>query len=246
MIGGDAFIICENQWAILLIGFAIFATSRCYDPTMKLLSVNVGRVRAVDLGDRTVQSAIIKEPVDGAVKVSSAGVDGDEIGYEHHGGPDQAVYAYAADHYDQWARELGRDDLTYGMMGENLTVRGWLDEDVSIGDEFKVGGAVVRVTGPRIPCAKLDWRFGERGFSKRFAKSKRFGLYLRVVEPGEVRAGDTVEIVRRDPVGFGLIELAELFLYRPKDVDGMRRALEVEGLGERCRGVFEERIAAGV
>jgi MOSC domain-containing protein YiiM len=210
---------------------------------MELLSINVGPVRSVDLGERTVRSAIVKEPVDGPVMITAAGVDGNEIGYEHHGGPDQAVYAYAAEHYDHWARELNRDDLTYGMMGENLTVRGWLDEEVSIGDEFRVGGIVVRVTGPRIPCDKLDWRLGVRGFSKRFAQSRRFGLYLHVVEPGEVCAGDKVEIVRRDPAKLGLIELAELFLYRPKDVDGMRRALEVEGLGERCRAAFTKRIA---
>lgn len=212
---------------------------------MELLSINVGPVREHLMDGKLVRSGIIKRPVVGPVMMREHGLDGDGIGNKkNHGGPDQAVYAYAAEHYDAWARELVRDDLTYGMMGENLTVRGWMEESVCIGDTFRVGEAVVRVTCQRNPCYKLDWLIGDKGFSKKFTDTRRFGSYLRVIEPGEVRAGDTVELVEKSPSGLGLIELAELFLFRPKDVDGMRRALKVDGLGERVRAKFEQRIAA--
>lgn len=212
---------------------------------MELLSVNVGRVREHVIDGKAVRSGIVKEPVRGPVMMRAGGLAGDGVGDpKHHGGPDQAVYACAAEHYDAWARELGRDNLPHGLFGENLTVRGWVDQDVCIGDTFRIGGAVVRVTGPRIPCGTLEKRVGVRGFAKRYAESRRFGLYLRVLESGEVSAGDGVSLIEKSPAGFGLIELAELFLYRPKDVEAMRRALGVDGLGERARQVFEERIAA--
>jgi MOSC domain-containing protein YiiM len=212
---------------------------------MQVLSVNIGKPEAVDIGGKAVTTGIHKRPIGGAVAMSASGLEGDGIGdRKHHGGPDQAVYAYAAEHYGAWARELGRDDLTYGMMGENLTVRGWVEDGVCIGDTFRVGPAVVRVTGPRNPCYKLDWLVGDKSFSKNFADTRRFGLYLRVIEPGKVRAGDAVTLIEKSPAGLGVIELAELFLFRPKDVEGMRRALDVDGLAARIRAKFEERIAA--
>lgn len=211
---------------------------------MKVLSVNLSPAVPVDLGGSVVTTGICKCPAAGPVWIGVKGLAGDDVGdHKHHGGPDQALYACAAEHYDYWRKELNRDDLPFGLFGENLTVRGWLDEQVCIGDMFRVGGAVVRVTGPRIPCGTLEKRVSVRGFAKRYAESRRFGLYLRVLKPGEVSADDTVSLIEKSPAGFGLIELAELFLYRPKDIEGMRRALQVEGLGERARKIFEERIA---
>jgi MOSC domain-containing protein YiiM len=211
---------------------------------MKLESINIAMPAEIELGGKTITTAICKRPVDGPVMMSAKGLDGDGVGcLKHHGGPDQAVYACAAEHYDHWRRDLGRDSLEYGLFGENLTVSGWLDEDVCIGDTYSVGGAAVRITGPRIPCGTLEKRVGVRGFAKRYAESKRFGLYMRVEEQSEIQTGDEVTMIEKSPLGFGVIELAELFLHRPKDVDAMRRALEVEGLGERCRAVFQERIA---
>jgi MOSC domain-containing protein YiiM len=210
-----------------------------------VISVNTSPAVPVELGGEIVTTGICKRPVAGAVWMDTDGLAGDGVGdHRHHGGPDQAVYACAAEHYDYWRSVLNRSDLAYGLFGENLTVRGWLDERVCIGDTFRVGGTVVRVTGPRIPCGTLEKRVGVRGFAKRYTESRRFGMYLRVLEPGEVCAGDTVELMEKSPAGFGLIELAELFLFRPKDVEAMRRALDVDGLGERARKVFEDRIKA--
>lgn len=214
---------------------------------MKLISINVALPVPTVLGDKTYATAICKRPTNGVVTLRAQGLDGDGVGNStHHGGPDQAVYVCAAEHYDHWRRELGRDDLGYGQLGENLTVTGWLDETVCIGDTYRVGGAVVRVTAPRIPCDTLERHIGSRGFAKRYAQSKRFGFYLRVIEPSEVRVGDEVTLIDKSASELGVVELAELFMYRAKDVDGMRRALEIEGLGERIRATFEERIAKTV
>lgn len=211
---------------------------------MQILSVNTGPVRELLMDGKAVATAIDKTPIGEPVTIHALGLEGDEIGNtKHHGGPDQAVFAYAADYYENWRSELGKVDLPFGIMGENLTVQGWVDEDICIGDTYRVGGTTLQVTGPRIPCSKLERRVGVRGFAKLYAEKKRFGPYLRVIEPGEVKAGDGVTLIEKDPAGFGLIELAVLFLFRPKDVDAMKRALNVQGLGRRAREAFEQRIA---
>ncbi len=214
---------------------------------MELLSINIGTPQPVELGGELITTGICKKPVDGPMMLSADGLEGDGVGnVKHHGGPDQAVLAYAAEHYDDWGRELGRDDLTYGLMGENLTVRGWVDKDVCVGDTYRVGEALVRVASQRTPCGKLEHRVGAKGFAKRYAETGRYGLYLRVLEAGQIKAGDEVVLVEKSPSGFGVVELGELFMNRPRDVDGMRRALTVEGLGVRMREAFEKRIAAAV
>lgn len=212
--------------------------------SMELVSINIGMPQAIKLGGEEITTGICKQPVDGPVALTADGLAGDAVANtRHHGGPDQAVFAYAAEYYECWGEELGRDDLAYGLMGENLTVRGWLDEDVCVGDTYRVGEALVRVTSARIPCGKLEHRVGAKGFAKLYAERKRFGLYLRVLKEGEIKPGDTVSLVEKSPSGLGVIEAGELFLFKPKDVEGMRRALAVEGLGERWRATFEKRIA---
>lgn len=198
----------------------------------------------VEMGGEMITTGINKRPIDGTVLLSADGLEGDGVGNtRHHGGPDQAVFAYASEYYDDWREELERDDLAFGLMGENLTVRGWVDAGVCIGDTYRVGKAVVQITGPRIPCGKLEHRVGVRGFAKRYAESRRFGLYMRVLEAGEIKAGDDVALMSKSPSGFGVTELAELFMFRPKDVDGMSRALDIDGLGVRAVEAFEKRIA---
>jgi len=211
---------------------------------MELLSINIGMPQPVEMGGEMITTGINKRPIDRTVLLSADGLEGDGVGNtKHHGGPDQAVFAYASEYYDDWREELERDDLAFGLMGENLTVRGWVDAGVCIGDTYRVGKAVVQITGPRIPCGKLEHRVGVRGFAKRYAESRRFGLYMRVLEAGEIKAGDEVVLMSKSPSGFGVTELAELFMFRPKDVEGMRRALEIDGLGVRAVEAFEKRIA---
>ena len=127
--------------------------------TAQLLSVNVGRPREVQWEGKTVRSAIWKEPVDGPRMVRRINIDGDDQGDRlAHGGEHRAVYVYQMDSYRYWERELGRDDFTYGQFGENFTVEGLADDEVCIGDRYRVGGALVEVTAPRVTCYRLGIR----------------------------------------------------------------------------------------
>ena len=177
----------------------------------RVLSVNVGRPmvqrvpkgRSTGIGKRAVDVITVADPGPKRVEDGAgvSGVAGDHIGDgRHHGGSDQAVYAFAREELDAWARELGRE-LPSGIFGENLTTSG-IDVDASeIGDVWYVGTAVLEVRGPRVPCATFAERMGERGWVKRFAAHGRSGAYLQVVRPGEIRPGDTIAV---EPSGSGL------------------------------------------
>ncbi|MFF4486923.1 MOSC domain-containing protein [Streptomyces sp. NPDC001544] len=174
---------------------------------MKLLSVNLGRARAVPYTDQPEGlTGIDKRPVDGPVRVAApgpkgvggSGLAGDAVcEMRHHGGDDQAVYAYAREDLDVWERELGRS-LSNGCFGENLTTAGLDVSGALIGERWRIGSEVVlEVTSGRIPCRTFQGHLGEQGWVKRFTRKGVTGAYLRVIEPGEIRAGDAVEIVHR-------------------------------------------------
>ncbi|MER6915573.1 MOSC domain-containing protein [Streptomyces sp. NPDC000594] len=175
---------------------------------MRVLTVNVGRTRAVEYSDRP--TAIDKRPVEGTVQVAEPGpsgiggsaLAGDMIGdLRHHGGSDQAVYAFAREDLDDWERELGRP-LHNGIFGENLTTEGLEVSDALIGERWRIGGGpLLEVTDGRIPCRTFQGWLGEKGWVRRFTQRARTGAYLRVIEPGGVRAGDRVEIVYRPDHG---------------------------------------------
>ena len=174
---------------------------------MKLLSLNLGRPKAVDYTDQAEGvTGIDKRPVDGPVRVAApgpkgvggSGLAGDAVcDRRHHGGEDQAVYAFAREDLDGWERELGRP-LTDGMFGENLTTEGIDVSGAKIGERWRVGSEVVlEVTSGRIPCLTFQGHLGEKAWVKRFTAKGASGAYLRVIEPGEIRAGDPIEIVHR-------------------------------------------------
>ena len=163
-------------------------------PPPHLVSVNVGRPRPVDTGRRTVETAIWKRPVEGRVAVRGVNVDGDaQADRSVHGGPDKAVYAYAIEETRRWEAELGRD-LGPGAFGENLTVAGLDVSGALLGERWRVGTALLEVVQPRLPCFKLGLRMGDPTFEKRFGRASRPGAYLRIVEEGELGAGDTIEV----------------------------------------------------
>src|SRR5690349_3355803 len=128
---------------------------------MRILSVNVGMPREVEVDGQTVTTGIFKEPVAGRVAVRRHNLDGDrQADLTVHGGKDKAVYAYPSEHYDFWKQELPEMNLPFGMFGENLTTTGLFEKEVHIGDTFKVGTAILQVTQPRLPCYKLAIKFG--------------------------------------------------------------------------------------
>ncbi|MCL7376269.1 MOSC domain-containing protein [Streptomyces sp. 35G-GA-8] len=174
---------------------------------MKLLTVNVGRPTAVEYTDAPGGfTGIDKRPTDGPVRVSDpgskgeggSGVAGDTVcDLRHHGGSDQAVYAFAREDLDFWERELGRP-LANGAFGENLTTSGVDIMGARIGERWRIGSEVVlETTSGRIPCRTFQGWLGEKGWVRRFTGQAVTGAYLRVITPGEIRAGDPIEIVHR-------------------------------------------------
>lgn len=162
----------------------------------RIESVNVGRVVEVPWG-KLGRSGIDKRPVAGPVQVHRLGLEGDEIAdTKHHGGPDQAVYAYAAEDLERWSEMAGRAFVA-GQFGENLTTRGLDVQDARLGERWAVGSTLLEVCDVRIPCAVFQGFVDEPRWARRFAEHGVVGAYLRVVQEGMVQAGDPVELVER-------------------------------------------------
>src|SRR3954469_15767090 len=156
-------------------------------------SVNVGVPRPVGTRGHTVWTAIWKDPAEGRVPLRGVNLRGDDQADRSvHGGPDKAVYAYAAEDTEWWEAELGRA-LGPGAFGENLTVRGLGVSEAVIGERWAVGSTLLEVAQPRLPCFKLGIRMGDPRFLKRFTEAGRPGAYLRVVEEGDIGAGEPSE-----------------------------------------------------
>ena len=184
--------------------------------TARVVSLNVGAVREVAWRGETVTTGIWKAPVSGRVALRGVNFDGDDQADRRvHGGPDKAVYAYAVDDYTWWSAELGRE-LGPGTFGENLTVAGLDLRGAVVGSRWRVGTAVLEVAQPRWPCFKLGIRMGDAGFVKEFEHAARFGAYLRILEEGEVGAGDEIVVVGSGEPGAPTI--------RDVGLAGLRRA----------------------
>lgn len=211
---------------------------------MKILSVNVSLPREITHNRKTVTTGICKEPVDARVMLRTLNLDGDgQADLVGHGGIYRAAYVYTFENYRYWESELGRTDFTYGQFGENLTVEGMLDDAVHVGDVFRVGGALVEVTQPRVPCFKLGIRMGLEGFEHVLLSSNRIGFYLRVLEEGEVGAGDRFEQVKTDRHGMTVAEINNLLYFDLGNLEGTRKALRIKALSPGWRGSFEDRLA---
>jgi len=210
---------------------------------MKLVSVNIGLPRRVVWQGREITTGIFKEPVGGAIRLRTLNLDGDrQADLSVHGGASKAVYAYPAEHYDYWRDELPGAALPWGMFGENFATEGLLEDDVHIGDRFRVGEAEVIVTEPRLPCYKLGVKFGRTDMVKRFLASRRTGFYFAVLREGEVTAGDAIEPLDRDPLAVSVADITRLYAFEKDDLPTMRRAVQAEALAGGWRRYFETEI----
>jgi MOSC domain-containing protein YiiM len=210
---------------------------------MRVLSVNVGLPRDVSWRGKRVTTGIFKEPVADSVRIRTLNLDGDrQADLRVHGGWDKAVYAYPSEFYELWRRERPELTFPYGMFGENLTTQGLLDENVSIGDRFRVGTAELIVTQPRLPCFKLGIKMGRDTFVTEFLKRGLLGFYLAVAREGEVEAGDPIVELSRNRGNFPVTEIARLYAHDRNDVAGLRRAVELEVIPEGWRDYFRKRL----
>ena len=210
---------------------------------MKLVSVNVGLPRELEWRGRPVTTGIFKSPVAGRVRVRTLNLDGDrQADLSVHGGPDKAVYVYPAEHYDYWRQELPGIDLPPGSFGENLTTEGMRETEIRIGDRFRVGSTVVRVTQPRLPCYKLGVKFGRDDMVRRFLASERTGFYFAVVQEGDVAAGDAIEPLERATHEVTVSEIVRLYARDRGDLEALRRVVQVEALPESWLGHFRHQM----
>jgi ferredoxin-NADP reductase/MOSC domain-containing protein YiiM/ferredoxin len=205
----------------------------------RLVSLNVGGSREVPWEGKTVRTAIWKEPVDGPRMVRRINIDGDDqADRAAHGGEHRAVYVYQLDSYRYWGEQLGRSDFTYGQFGENFTVEGLPDDEVCIGDTYRIGSATFEVTQPRVTCFRLGIRMDEPLMPSLLVAHHRPGFYLRVLEEGSVQAGDPITRVQRGPEQLSVADIDGL-LYLPKrSRRTLERALRIPALSDGWKGSF--------
>jgi ferredoxin-NADP reductase/MOSC domain-containing protein YiiM len=208
---------------------------------MKLISINVSLPKTVYHQGRLVNTGIYNEPVTGRVMVRKLNVDGDgQADLKVHGGVYKAVYIYDIENIRYWREKLGRNDLPYGHFGENFTVEGMPDDRIYIGDVFRIGGALLEVTQPRVPCFKLEIKMDLPGFSRQFLASGRLGFYCRVIEEGEVVAGDAIERIHVGPEKITVRDFARLYYFDTRNLKKIRRILSVPSLPPGWRRAFEK------
>jgi ferredoxin-NADP reductase/MOSC domain-containing protein YiiM len=210
----------------------------------RLLSVNVSFPKEILYKNKTVTTGIFKEPVKSRIKVNKLNLEGDgQADLIGHGGMFRAVYVYSYDNYAYWANELNRNDFKFGQFGENFTVEGMLDDDIHVGDRFRIGTTLFEVTQPRVPCFKLAIKMDVEDFYSQILSSGRLGFYLRVLEEGEVGADDVVEKVHEDPLAMTIQEVNSLMYFDKNNFNGMNNALKIKALSPGWRNTFEERLA---
>lgn len=202
-----------------------------------LTAVSVGMPKDVPWHGRTVHTGVYKQPVAGPRMVRRLNIDGDGQGdLGGHGGEQRAVLVYQNASYRYWADELGRDDLTPGQFGENFTVDGLPDDEVCIGDRYRIGGAVFEVTQPRVTCYRVGLRMGEPQLPALLVAHHRPGFYLRVIEEGEVEAGQEIVQVARGPEEMTVEEMDRV-LYLPGHTrEQVERALRIPALSPGWQG----------
>src|SRR5690242_12354462 len=211
-----------------------------------LLSVNVGLPKNVAWQGKTVYTGVWKYPVDGPAMVRRLNIDGDGQGdLAGHGGEQRAVLVYQAGSYRHWRQHLGRDDLGYGAFGENLTIDGLTDNEVCIGDRYRIGGAEFEVTQPRVTCYRVGLRMDEPEMPALLVSHHRPGFYMRVITEGRVRAGDPIVRTRTGPGALSVADTDALLYLPGKDRAKLRAALRIPALSPGWQGSFRDLLAAG-
>src|SRR5271166_6562687 len=206
----------------------------------RLLAVNVGLPRDVTWNGRTVRTSVWKSPVDGRRMVRKLNIQGDaQADLAGHGGEHRAVFVYQTDSYDYWERFLGRSNFTFGQFGENFTVEGLPDDEVCIGDRYRIGGAEFEVTQPRVTCYRVSIRMNEPRMAALLVSHHRPGFYFRVLHEGEVGAGDDIVRITDGPERISVAE-ADALLYLPgHSREQLERALRIPALSKGWQSSFQ-------
>ncbi|MFB4321743.1 MOSC domain-containing protein [Priestia sp. BR_2] len=211
--------------------------------TMGIVSLNVGKPVTVDYQGKDLSTGIYKQPVEGPLFLSSLNFEGDgQADLINHGGLDKAVCAYPSEHYPYWERSLCKP-MPYAAFGENLTLRGLLEDEVCIGDVYRIGGAVLQVSQPRYPCFKLSQKHGVKDMPARVLNTGYSGFYFRVLEEGRVSADSPVTRLDSQASGITVLEVLRMMKDGRKDEQGLERMLEIDELASSLKSQFRTWLA---
>jgi MOSC domain-containing protein YiiM len=206
---------------------------------MKVISVNVGVPSLMTVGDRSVLTGIRKAPVAGRVRVGTLNLEGDgQADLSVHGGADKAVYVFPSEHYEFWQGKLHKD-LPWGAFGENLTAAGLFEGETGIGDQFEIGTAVFEISQPRLPCFKLAGKFQRDQIIKEFLDSRGTGFYMRVLQEGDLQAGDPILLRAREPRRLTVREIVDLYLVKQPSRAQLEQTVSTPALSESWRSHFQ-------
>ncbi len=198
---------------------------------MKVISLNVSLPKSVEYRGNKVLTGIYNEPVEGRLQVKTLNIEGDEqADLTVHGGPDKAVYAYPAEHYPYWRELYPNLIIDWGMFGENFTTEGLLEDQANIGDEYQIGSAKFIVTQPRMPCYKLGIKFESPDVIKKLFASAKCGIYFKVLEEGEVGAGDEIKLVKRDQNNVTIQDIMKTYGNEHNNKELLERAVKIDAL----------------
>jgi MOSC domain-containing protein YiiM len=215
-------------------------------PVGTLISVNVGMPKDVLWQGKTVFTVVFKDPVTGPRRVRKLNVDGDGQGdLVGHGGEQRAVFVYQIESYRYWERELGRNDFVNGQFGENLTVEGLRDDEVCIGDRYRIGTAIFEVTQPRVTCYRVGIRMNDPRIPALLVSHRRPGFYFRVLQEGEVRAGDEIIKLACGPEEMTVAEVNALLCLPGHSRQQPLRALRIPALSPGWQASFKALLEGG-
>lgn len=190
-----------------------------------------------------INTGIVKKPVQGRIALRTLNLDGDrQADLSVHGGPYKAVYAYPSEHYESWRKELPDAQFPWAAFGENFTTEGLAEDDLHVGDRFRIGSAVVMVRQPRMPCYKLAAKFQRDDMIDRFLSSGRSGIYFSVEQEGEVGAGDSFELLSSERDGITIAEMNRLFVQDRYNRDLLQKAIDTPAMPESWREYFVRRL----
>lgn len=203
---------------------------------MRVLSTNTGERKTITWKSKVYTTGIFKTPTADSIFLGKEDVEGDVVyDRKYHGGIDKACYLFSTDHYPWWQERYPELTWNFGMFGENISAKGFDEREISIGDQFQIGTALVQVSEARQPCSNLNLRFRSSSLVKEFVKFGHCGAYLRVIQPGSVRAGDPILLHQAEDLRLTLYEIFRLLYDKNADPDRVSFALNHPTLGADCK-----------
>jgi len=208
---------------------------------MDIISTNIGSPVVIEWNGQQIETGIFKYSTHSPIYLGVEDVLNDHvINRKYHGGPDKACYLYSTCHYPFWKEKFPNLDWQWGMFGENLTVNGFVESEVRIGDKFRIGGAVVQVSQPRQPCFKLGLRFGDQTIVDQFWSMPFPGIYVRVIKQGEVKCGDEIVMLETNPSSLTVRDVYSIFSSGRKNLELIQKALAEPYLAQSCKNDIQK------